>query len=132
MDDATGPAGIGSGAERMAQLVVEFTVPNLEAALQFYTRVGFTLERRDGAFAVLSWGGERQLFLDEDPRLGAMPHMYANVRVIVPDVDAVRAKIQELEAAVVQEIGDRRYGLRDFTVADPAGFGVRFATPIRS
>jgi hypothetical protein len=30
----------------------------------------------------------------------------------------------------VTAIGDRYYGLRDFTIADPDGFGVRFASPL--
>ena len=29
---------------------------------------------------------------------------------------------------LVREIGDRTYGLRDFTIADPDGFGIRFAS----
>ena len=33
----------------------------------------------------------------------------------------------ESGAPVVVPIGDRYYGLRDFTIADPDGFGVRFA-----
>jgi hypothetical protein len=31
-------------------------------------------------------------------------------------------------ARVVSPIGDRYYGLRDFTIADPDGFGLRFAS----
>jgi len=29
-------------------------------------------------------------------------------------------------------LGDRYYGLRDFTLADPDGFGVRFASMLQS
>jgi hypothetical protein len=31
---------------------------------------------------------------------------------------------------VLAPIADREYGLRDFTIADPDGFGVRFGTRI--
>jgi hypothetical protein len=31
---------------------------------------------------------------------------------------------------VLAPIADRDYGLRDFTIADPDGFGVRFGTRI--
>jgi len=34
----------------------------------------------------------------------------------------------EVGATVVIPIADRYYGLRDFTMADPDGFGVRFAS----
>jgi hypothetical protein len=30
--------------------------------------------------------------------------------------------------AIVVPVADRSYGLRDFTIADPDGFGVRFAS----
>jgi hypothetical protein len=33
-------------------------------------------------------------------------------------------------ARVLAPIADRDYGLRDFTIADPDGFGIRFATRI--
>jgi hypothetical protein len=38
----------------------------------------------------------------------------------------------DLGARVIIPIGDRYYGLRDFTIADPDGFGVRFASPLDS
>jgi hypothetical protein len=34
----------------------------------------------------------------------------------------------EISAPIVIPISDRYYGLRDFTIADPDGFGIRFAT----
>jgi len=34
----------------------------------------------------------------------------------------------ELGARVIDPIAERYYGLRDFTIADPDGFGIRFAT----
>jgi len=50
--------------------------------------------------------------------------------VMVPDVDACWAKAQELGVEVVLPIADRYYGLRDFTIADPDGFGIRFASAL--
>jgi uncharacterized glyoxalase superfamily protein PhnB len=47
---------------------------------------------------------------------------------MVPDVDQLWALANEVGATVVIPIGDRYYGLRDFTIADPDGFGVRFAS----
>lgn len=48
----------------------------------------------------------------------------------MPDVDARWELARELGLEVEQEIADRYYGLRDFTVLDPDGFGLRFATTI--
>lgn len=46
---------------------------------------------------------------------------------MVDDVDALRERFQALGIAPLHAIGDRSYGLRDFTLADPSGFGNRFA-----
>ena len=109
-------------------LVVEVFVRSLETSLPFYRALGFDLIRRTGGFAVLSWGGH-QLFLDEQPALADLVGgERANVRVLVPDVDALWQKAQTLGAPIRAPIGDRSYGLRDFTVCDPDGFGLRFAS----
>ena len=47
---------------------------------------------------------------------------------MVPDVDRYWTLCQEMQARIVAPIGNRYYGLRDFTVADPDGYGVRFAS----
>ena len=121
---------IGSPAELAEQLVVEVIVRDLERSLAFYTVLGFTLERRDGGFAALRWGA-RWLFLDERSDLPALQGpARANVRIITPDVDEVWANVQTLDLPVVRPVADRGYGLRDFTVRDPDGFELRFATPL--
>jgi catechol 2,3-dioxygenase-like lactoylglutathione lyase family enzyme len=109
-------------------LVVEVSVRSLATSLPFYCAFGFELIRRTGGFAVLSWGG-RQLFLDEQPALADLVgDERANLRILVPDVDALWQQAQTLGAPIRAPIVDRSYGLRDFTVRDPDGFGLRFAS----
>lgn len=48
--------------------------------------------------------------------------------VIVNEVDAYYERVKG-PAEVIFEIGDRPYGMRDFTVADPDGNRVSFGTP---
>ena len=55
----------------------------------------------------------------------------ANVRIVVPDVDRLWVVVGRHGLVVERPIEDRAYGLRDFTVLDPDGFGLRFATPLR-
>lgn len=112
------------------QLVVEIFVRDLDRSLAVYTALGFTLDRRDGNFAALTWEG-REFFLDQ--RSGLPPAKgpaRANVRILVRDVDALWAHARKLGLCVEQPIADRYYGLRDFTVVDPDGFGLRFAGPL--
>ena len=118
------------------QLVTEILVRDIRRSVEFYRRLGFELLRDGGDFVELAWE-EHRLFLAEPsafhvaeqvplPVPPAFP--LANVRVMVPDVDRYWNLANEIGAETVVPIGDRYYGLRDFTIRDPDGFGVRFAS----
>jgi uncharacterized glyoxalase superfamily protein PhnB len=47
---------------------------------------------------------------------------------MVPNVDDYWKSVKEMGARIVIPIAHRYYGLRDFIISDPDGFGVRFAT----
>jgi catechol 2,3-dioxygenase-like lactoylglutathione lyase family enzyme len=120
------------------QLVTEILVRDIRRSIRFYRSLGFQLLRDGGDFVELTWEDHR-LFLAEPSAfhgvdLAALPappkFPLANVRVMVPNVDDCWRLAKEIGAPVVNPIADRYYGLRDFTVADPDGFGVRFATAI--
>ena len=120
------------------QLVTEILVKDIRRSIEFYRHLGFQLLRDGGDFVELTWENHR-LFLAEiaafrdvhDAPLPAVPAFpLANVRVMVPNVDDCWRLANEIQARVVVPIADRYYGLRDFTIADPDGFGVRFATEL--
>ena len=114
--------------EATDQLVVEVFVRDIRRSTAFYRSLGFDLVRDAGSFVEVGWEGHK-LFLDERPSLATRPeHPRANVRVMVPNVDAWWDRALAAGAAVFQTIGDRPYGLRDFTILDPDGFGLRFAS----
>lgn len=121
----TGDAPDVAAGEGFAQGVVEVVGPDLDQAIAFYLSLGFELLRRTGGFAVVHWRGQR-LFLAEDPRAPATPR-WTQLRIMVDDVDALWHRVAALGIAPVHAIGDRFHGLRDFTVADPSGFQIRFA-----
>lgn len=113
------------------QLVLELFVRDLKASLAFYTRLGFAIERSDDSFAVLRFEG-CELLLDQRPWVSEPPaRPQANIRVMVKDADAAWALASDMKACVFAPIADRSYGLRDFTILDPDGFGVRFASYIQ-
>ncbi len=114
-------------SENSAQLVAEVVVPDLGKTIDFLTALGFRVERIDGTFAVLRWD-DSYLFVAEDAG-ATTTSRWINIRVIVPDVDAMWTKAQQL-GRIVNMIGDRSYGLRDFIVAGPGGVEVRFAQVI--
>jgi len=114
------------------QLVVEIFVRDAGRSRTFYERLGFEVAEDRGTFVVLTWEGH-ELFLDERPDLPDAPVLpRANVRVMVADVDAYWQRASATRASVVVPIADREYGLRDFTILDPDGFGIRFGSRLHT
>ena len=122
------------------QLVTEIVVKDIKSSVEFYRRLGFRLLRHGGDFVELPWDDHRlfladlSAFRDGDGDSGrattpAFPR--ANVRVMVPNVDEYWKLVNEIGARIVIPLADRYYGLRDFTIADPDGFGVRFASVLQ-
>ncbi len=110
------------------QLVVEVYARNVQRSLEFYQALGFEVLSAETDFVVLTWENHR-FFLEPRPDLPApLDQPQANVRIMVPDVDRYWVIAQQLGATVIKPIADRYYGLRDFTIADPDGFGLRFGT----
>jgi catechol 2,3-dioxygenase-like lactoylglutathione lyase family enzyme len=120
------------------QLVTEIVVRDIQRSTQFYRHLGFVLLRDDGDFVELTWEDHRFFLVELSPfpnvnaAKTAAPSVFplANVRVMVPNVDDYWRLANDLGAQIVAPIADRPYGLRDFTIADPDGFGVRFASPL--
>ncbi|BAZ28240.1 hypothetical protein NIES4074_06710 [Cylindrospermum sp. NIES-4074] len=111
-------------------MVVEIPVHNIKRSTEFYRRLGFELIRENSTFAEFKWDSHL-LFLAEQrnlPQTSVFPP--PNIRVMVPNVDDYWHLVQELGASVINPISDRDYGLRDFIIVDPDGFGVQFATKI--
>ena len=110
------------------QLVVEVYARDLQRSMEFYQALGFETLSAGANFVVLVWEQHR-FFLEPRPDLPApLDHPQANVRLMVPDVDRYWLIAQQLGAPVIKPLADRDYGLRDFTIADPDGFGLRFGT----
>ncbi len=117
---------IGSKAELSAQLVLEIVVSKLNNSLVFYKALGFELERRSENFAVLRWH-TRYIFLLEDKERRPLNASVANVRVLVENIDVVWERAGKLHADIESPPNVQPYGIRDFTILDPDGFGIRFA-----
>ena len=122
------------------QLVTEIVVRDIKRSTEFYCRLGFELLRDGGDFVELTWEDHRLFLaaLSAFPEIGEIefpaPPKFplANIRVMVPNVDDCWRVANEIAAQIVVPVGDRYYGLRDFTLADPDGFGVRFASILQS
>lgn len=110
------------------QLVVELYVRNVKDSAAFYEKLGFKRLRGEPTFVELGWEQSR-LFLEQIAGQPAPPAtLVANIRIMVPDVDRYWKTCQEMQLPVKRAIGNRYYGLRDFTVVSPDGVGLRFAS----
>lgn len=100
-------------------------VPDVVAAAGFYVeKLGFTLG--------FTWGeppsmagvnlGDVQVFLEQ----GTPPSGGASVYFVVGDADELYAFHRAGGVEVVEEIGDREYGLRNYLVRDPHGYMLGF------
>lgn len=121
------------------QLVTEIVVRDIKRSTKFYCELGFKVLRDAGDFVELTWE-DHQLYVAElsayreiasdDVKLPERSKFpLANIRIVVPNVDDYWKLVREMGAQIVIPIADRYYGLRDFIISDPDGFGVRFATP---
>ena len=109
------------------QLALELYVRNVKESAQFYRQFGFEIVREEPDFVELRWESAI-LMLEEVSDAPATQFPAGNVRVMVPNVDDYWALSQKLGVKVIREIGDRHYGLRDFTILGPDGIGLRFAS----
>jgi catechol 2,3-dioxygenase-like lactoylglutathione lyase family enzyme len=130
--------------EKFALVAPEFFVRDVDASIAFYADVlGFTLVRADAGgdgrrtFAVVVRGAAEFMLAHEaflgSANRGALPYPRASgvdIRLMVGDVDAVYARVSGAGAKIVLPLKDQEYGLRDFIVADPDGFRIRFAQRI--
>jgi catechol 2,3-dioxygenase-like lactoylglutathione lyase family enzyme len=122
--------------EPTEQLVTEIVVKDIKRSIRFYRLLGFLLLRDGGDFVELTWEDHRlflaqpSAFHEADSAKSSPVSQFpcANVRVMVPNVDDYWTRANKMGARIIFPIADRYYGLRDFTVADPDGFGVRFAS----
>lgn len=129
---------MGRYVDPTEQLVTEIVVREIRRSTEFYCLLGFELLRDGGDFVELTWEDHRlflaqiSAFHEVDPvELPAPPHFpLANIRVMVPNVDEHWGRANEIGARIVVPIADRYYGLRDFIIADPDNFGVRFASAL--
>ncbi len=116
--------------EAREQLIVELYVRDVKQSARFYEQLGFKVVRKEPTFVELGWDDSR-LYLEQIPGQPEPPAtVVANVRIMVSDVDHYWKLCQELQLPVKRPIGNRYYGLRDFTVVAPDGIGLRFASKL--
>ena len=120
--------------QKCIPFAVEVQVKNFERSLKFYGEVlGFKLIRQDfkeGKFAVFSFN-KSIIMIAEIPKLPRPRGVGVQLRFILPgNLKAYHDKIVSRGAKVDRPIQKRYYGLKIFTINDPDGFELKFATKL--
>ena len=124
----------------LTPLSVELFVPDVAKATRYYVdTLGFTVLRTTSEdppiFAIAHLENSVVMFMNDRFYAGARADLDyrgagIDIRLMVPDVDAVYERVRKAGVEVMHPIGDREYGLRDFIMRDPFGFRLRFASPL--
>jgi catechol 2,3-dioxygenase-like lactoylglutathione lyase family enzyme len=125
----------------LVPITVELFVPDVEASVGFYTqKLGFellrlergTMDGRERAtFAVVALERAALLIAHQSLEGGlALPPGGGaiDIRIVVDDVDALYRRARDSGVAIVTDIAEHPYGLRDFVIRDPDGFRLRIAS----
>lgn len=77
------------------------------------------------------WADQCQLFLNFDPELAATAKGQ-QVMICAPRIDSLYEEHKAKGAAIVSEIENKPWGLREYTVEDPSGYHLRFECHIET
>ena len=120
---------------------IELFVSDLARSRAFYEALGFRVVREFGDWQMLALG-DNVLDLQGDGHAVAGPHYFTpeiwrsprgtgvEISIEVEDVDSLYALAQRLAVDIVKPIQDRSWNARDFRIADPDGYFIRFTTPL--
>jgi len=120
---------------------VEIYVSDLARSLAFYEGLGFRRVRAWGDWALLDLDGN-VIALQGDEHAVAGPHYFTprinesprgtgvEISIEVEAIDRLYELARRLGVDLVKPIQDRPWHARDFRVADPDGYFLRFTTPL--
>ncbi|MEM7274868.1 MAG: VOC family protein [Actinomycetota bacterium] len=98
-----------------------FPVADMAAAVGFYRTLGFDVEQYDGGYACVRHRGEELLHLALAQELDPATNRAAGY-LHVQDVDRWHdAWAVVVDDRVTDPLGDRPWGMREFSIRDPAG-----------
>jgi lactoylglutathione lyase len=122
---------------------IELFVSDLARSRAWYEALGFRVAREYGDWLMLALG-DNVLDLQGDGHAVAGPHYFTpeiqrwprgtgvEISIEVEEIDRFYERALGLGVDVVKPMQDRPWKARDFRVADPDGYFLRFTTPLRT
>jgi catechol 2,3-dioxygenase-like lactoylglutathione lyase family enzyme len=121
--------------------LIEFFVSDMARSIRYYEALGLHVREHRGEWVQMA-RDDSLLVLHDDAHVAAGPHYFTEhigqrprgtgVEVVfeVLDVDAAYADAQAGGIQIVKPLQDRPWHARDFRIADPDGYFVRFTSPL--
>lgn len=122
----------------MTEIRVLVGTTDFDGATRFYGDVlGFPVQEHwdapDGRGTLFRCASSGVIEIFEDsPHHPAEAPRGVKVAVEVDDVDALHDRVRRAGVAIVDPIGDRPWGHRNFEIHDPGGLPLVFFTPLES
>jgi uncharacterized glyoxalase superfamily protein PhnB len=108
-------------------------VPDVRAAVEWYTAIGFTVTRThdDGeglSFALLSFGSSELMF-NEGGQPSTRERREVDLYVYSDDIEDLYGRLKD-RVEVVEGLHDTFYGMREFIIRDLNRFWITFGQPV--
>lgn len=116
---------------RLTSLAPQFLVDDIERAITFYKKLGFTFgEPWDGFYAIGHLDGF-ELHLKEAPKFGPerlyrRTHQHLDAAAGVEGIEAFYARCLAQGVSILKPLAATDWGTQDFYVEDPDGYIIAF------
>lgn len=114
-----------TGDVRFIEAQTGFRVSSLDRSLEFYARLSFEhIHRNEDVHLVIKRDAVVLHLSTIEGKANSV------CQIIVENIDLLYEQIRGSDIRIVYEIGDRDWGNRDFTIADPDNNEVTFSEPL--
>ena len=120
----------------MSQTVVPMIhVPNVNATVNWYISIGFTVTRQNEEDGETNWAklsfGSSEIMLNAGGKPSGDHRREVDLYITTDNVDELYRGLKD-RVAVVEELHDAFYGMREFIIRDINGFWVTFGQPVQT
>ena len=120
----------------MSQTVVPMIdVPDVRATVDWYTSIGFRLDRQNEEDGEINWAkltfGNSEVMFQSGGKASTERRREVDLYITTENVDEVYRRFKD-RVQIVEDPHDTFYGMREFIIRDFNGFWITFGQPVQS